>query len=117
MLTAIADLSSEQGIRPSALAKALGVAKPFVSTECAKLIRRGLVQKRPDPQDARGALLSITEKAFKELQRISPAVRRANDICFQSLSRTEFQRLCKMVDALVAHSAVALETLKKIEID
>lgn len=47
---------------PAQLASAFQVTRPTMTSTLARMERSGLVAIRPDPQDGRGKLVSVTEK-------------------------------------------------------
>lgn len=47
---------------PAQLASAFQVTRPTMTSTLARMERAGLVAIRPDPQDGRGKLVSVTEK-------------------------------------------------------
>ncbi|MGH3797403.1 MAG: MarR family winged helix-turn-helix transcriptional regulator [Pseudonocardiaceae bacterium] len=69
----LAHLVADGPYRLSALAEAVYSDPSTVSRQVAHLVQRGLVERRPDPQDGRAARLSATEdgrRAFAEHRRI-----------------------------------------------
>ena len=54
------------------LASALGLSAGTVSVRVDRLVKRGLVQRHSDPDDGRGALLSLTEPAQKLFEASAP---------------------------------------------
>ena len=117
MIMAIAECSPEPGTRASALAERMNVSRPFVASETANLIRRGLIQRRPDPTDARGALLTLTDKSTDQIQRIVPTIQLQNDIGFGRFSRQQFQQFCRMLEILLEDSATALDAVDQMKFD
>lgn len=56
----LAHLDRRDGITPTALAAALGVALPTVSLLADRLVRAGLIRRDRDPDDRRRVLLRLT---------------------------------------------------------
>lgn len=50
---------------PAELASAFQVTRPTMTSTLARMERAGLVTIRPDPQDGRGKLVSVTDKGRK----------------------------------------------------
>jgi len=115
ILMAIVERGAAHGVGVSALADALHVSAPYITNETTKLIARGLVEKRVNPADGRGALLTLTEDGRKSLHRLTPALRLGNNIFFRSLSKKQFRELCRMVDALVKDAPAAIEAIDALE--
>jgi DNA-binding MarR family transcriptional regulator len=55
--------------RVTELATAEAVAQPTMTTLLGRLERQGLVERRPDPSDARGVLVSLTDPGREALAR------------------------------------------------
>src|SRR5690348_14017948 len=54
--------------RVTALAEAEGVAQPSMTTLLGRLERRGLVERGPDPDDARAVRVAITDQGRDALE-------------------------------------------------
>ena len=54
--------------RVTALAEAEGVAQPSMTTLLGRLERRGLVERGPDPDDARAVRVAITDQGREALE-------------------------------------------------
>lgn len=59
-------MTDRGGVRPSVLAGRLAVTAPTVSESVAALASKGLVERRPDPDDGRVSLVSLTAKGRAE---------------------------------------------------
>ena len=62
----------EEPVSQRRLASALGLSAGTVSVRVDRLVKRGLVQRHPDPDDGRGALLSLTKPAQKLFEAAAP---------------------------------------------
>uniref|UniRef100_UPI0013307B41 MarR family winged helix-turn-helix transcriptional regulator n=1 Tax=Raoultella terrigena TaxID=577 RepID=UPI0013307B41 len=58
----------ESGCRSGAVAAQLGVGPSAVSRLVTGLCERGLVERRPDPEDGRAELLTLTEAGRTTMQ-------------------------------------------------
>ncbi len=58
------------GVTPSDLARATGLQRSNMSTALRALERRGFVERRADPRDARGINLFPTDRAAENLKRL-----------------------------------------------
>ncbi|AKK28578.1 MarR family winged helix-turn-helix transcriptional regulator [Mycobacterium sp. EPa45] len=58
------------GVTPSDLARATGLQRSNMSTALRTLERRGFVERRTDPHDARGVNLFPTDRAAENLKRL-----------------------------------------------
>ncbi|MBF0672140.1 MAG: MarR family transcriptional regulator [Salinibacterium sp.] len=49
------------------------ITQPSVSRLVDRLAGRGLIEKRPDPKDARGVIVSLTDAGFELFRRVAVA--------------------------------------------
>lgn len=112
ILITIRQLGGEEGVGPSEVATHLSLSPPFVTTETAKLVRQGLVDKRADPADLRRVRLSVTDEARRRLARLAPFQREINDAIFAPLGAEDMERLAVLAAALATSTerALALST-------
>ena len=115
VLIAIAHLQGETGVRVGTLARAIHVSSAFIASETGKLARLGLLLKRPNPQDRRGVLLTLTAAGGLEIDRLSAEIRAINDLFFGSLESKSFIALCAAAQALVKGSAKAVHYVSTVE--
>jgi len=59
LLMNVAQLQGTTGASVGSVARAMHVSSAFVASETRKLSDIGLIRKRPNPEDGRGALLSL----------------------------------------------------------
>jgi DNA-binding MarR family transcriptional regulator len=109
VLVAVAHLQGEGGVSVSAVAKALHVSSAFVASETNRLAQRGLIDKRTNPQDRRGMLLSIAPAGRLEVARIGADIRAINDLFFGALDGKAFAALSAAAATLVASSGKAIQ--------
>lgn len=67
----------EAGLRPLILQERLLLSQPNVSRLLDRLVRAGLVERRPCPEDGRGQLVAITADGRELLARMWPVYRAA----------------------------------------
>jgi DNA-binding MarR family transcriptional regulator len=101
MVMIIAQYESADGMSVSEVAAHLHVSNTFVTAEIKKLIGIGLVDKVPNPADARGVLLRLTPEGEVRVRTLEPELLFVNDHLFQKLSRTDFQHLSHVVSSLI----------------
>ncbi len=76
----------------SEIAHARGVSRATLSVQIAALRRRGLIEERPDPDDARRRFLAITERGREVVTSIEPSRRAANQRLLAHLGTPERER-------------------------
>jgi len=73
-MTALARLDEAGPATPSALARAERITPQAMGATVSELVRRGLVERRPDPDDARLTIVSLTE-AGRQVRRNKESAR------------------------------------------
>jgi DNA-binding MarR family transcriptional regulator len=63
------DEAAPGGLRPRDLAKRTLISRSNVTRRLEALDRRGLVQRRPDPEDGRGVIATLTPAGRRALRR------------------------------------------------
>lgn len=108
ILVTVAQLGAGGGATVRAVAEHMHVSGAFVTAETGKLIRAGLLAKRPNPRDGRSVLLSLTAKGDKTLALALPHIRAVNDAFFGKLGAEDFARLSAVAARIVEASASAV---------
>lgn len=121
ILMAIAQHQGENVVAPGvgvgALARYLHVSGPFITAEVGKLAAAKLVEKRPNLDDRRGVLLSLSSEGERRVAGIAPKVRAANDYFFGSLSAAEFATLSTVAARLGGKSTAEFLSATSIAAD
>jgi DNA-binding MarR family transcriptional regulator len=86
--------------RITALADAEAVAQPTMTTLVGRLERAGLVERRPDPADARAVLVTITSDGLERLLAIREARAAAMDARLSALDPEEREALAAVIPVL-----------------
>lgn len=100
------------GVTIRDLAEHVRLAAPHVTTEVGKLIRKGLIMKRPHLTDRRSVLVSLTPEGEAAVERVAPLVRRVNDILFGTITRAELDTLTRAMKVLIVNSERALADVR-----
>jgi DNA-binding MarR family transcriptional regulator len=111
--TRSADAKSEAkggGISVGQVAARLHRSGAFTTIEAAKMVERGILQKRTDPADGRKVLLALTAAGEALARTLAPYQQQVNDVLFESVDKRRFETLSAIVRDLVASGdgAVAL---------
>ena len=115
LLMTVAELQGAQGVSVGTVAQAMHVSSAFVTAETGKLSGLGVLRKRPNPQDRRGSLLSLTQEGRLKMDRIIPEIRAVNDLFFGGLDAHSFSELCASAAALVRGSREAMRYTQRAE--
>ena len=109
VLIAVAHLQEGNGVSVGAVADALHVSSAFVASETGKLALRGLLDKRTNPRDRRGVLVSVSPAGRQAIARIGAEIRAINDLFFAVLGSKGFAALSATIAALVGSSRSAID--------
>ena len=115
LLMTVAQLQGDLGVSVGTVAEVMHVSSAFVTSESGKLSALGLLRKRQNPQDRRGALLSLTQAARLKMDRLIPEIRAVNDLFFGRLDAHSFSELCAGAAALVHGSRESMRYTQKAE--
>ena len=108
---------AERGASVGTVAQAMHVSSAFIAAETGKMARRGLLLKRPNPDDGRGVLLSLAPAGRLKIDRVAAGIRAINDLFFGTLDASSFGALGAAAAALVKGSGKALHYLNAVEGD
>jgi DNA-binding MarR family transcriptional regulator len=95
-------LAAEGAQRSSVLSERFGVDKGAISRQVQHLTELGLVEREPDPQDGRAALVSASPDAVRRLEAVEQDRRRWLD---ERLSEWSEDDLSSFVTALARYNA------------
>jgi DNA-binding MarR family transcriptional regulator len=77
------------------------LTQPSVSRLVDRLVARGLVSKEPEPSDARGTIIRLTEKGYEMFRRVAvDHVKTINARVGERLSTEELETLARLCDKL-----------------
>ncbi|QEO08851.1 MarR family winged helix-turn-helix transcriptional regulator [Protaetiibacter larvae] len=91
-----------RALRIRDLNKHLLLTQPSVSRLLDRLVARGLVEKSPDPSDARGTNVTLTERGAEVFRRVGAQHGRSIVARMSVLSREEQARLAELTEKLRA---------------
>ena len=110
----LVQLAQRGPTRVTALAHELGVTQPTASDAAAALIRKGHVERRPDPADARASLLHPTQSGRRvaEAMAVWPDALLAAADALEPHERAVFLKaLTKMIRALQIQGAIPVQRM------
>lgn len=97
-------LASDEGIRLTNVAAALGVKAPLITLESNRLITLGLINRVAHHSDGRAKLLVMTAKGKKLAVTISDELETLVGTLMQGLSKTEIQSFEKTLKTIIQNS-------------
>ena len=92
----------ERALRIRDLNKHLLLTQPSVSRLLDRLASRGIVMKRPDPKDARGTIVSLTDRGVEVFRQVGAQHGRSIIARMSVLNREEQRQLIALTDKLRA---------------
>src|SRR5436309_2478772 len=73
VLVTLARIEDEGGVSQRRLMDELGLTSGTISVRIDRLVEQGLVERRPDPESKRSALITLTERGRERFERVVPA--------------------------------------------
>jgi len=111
-LIAVAFLQGEKGVGINEVAEHLHLSGAFVTIEVSKLVKSGLIRKRPNTKDRRRVLLTVSPNGQQLLNRLANVQAPVNDKLFGGLTSKEAEVLAGILPKLVVAGDQALALLK-----
>ena len=112
VLLATAHTQGEAGVTIRELAQYALMASTHVTTQVGALIRKGLLKKRPNGDDRRSVLVSLSDKGWRAMNVIAPVRREFNDAFFVGMERRTLLDASKFLEQVASNSERALPLLK-----
>ncbi|MDA0662120.1 MAG: MarR family winged helix-turn-helix transcriptional regulator [Proteobacteria bacterium] len=109
ILMVIAELSVDMPVTISVIAERLHTSGAYVTMECKKLMRRGFVDKQPNPDDGRSVIVSVTGEGRSAIDAFAPHLQKINDELFDGIGPETFQQFRAIVDRMSRTSARAAD--------
>jgi MarR family transcriptional regulator, organic hydroperoxide resistance regulator len=100
----------------SQIAQLMNVTSQFVTIEVGRLVRKGIVGKRPNPSDRRSSFLNLTPKGKNLVRELAPVLRRANNQHFRSLTEERARTLTEMLHAIIEDGKRVIHELESPDI-
>ncbi len=101
------------GVSIGKLATHVHLAPTHVTTEVGRLIRLGLLDKRPNCEDRRGVLVSLSSQGEEIVRDVTPLVRSVNDRLFANMTRDDLQHVQEFFTRFALNSEFALVEIRR----
>ena len=85
-----------------ALARRASVEQPTMAATLARMQRDGLIERRPDPDDGRSQLVSLTPRAMELARQVREKAILVNGIALSALTEEERARYMEFTQRIVA---------------
>jgi DNA-binding MarR family transcriptional regulator len=112
VLVGTSHMQGAEGISVRALADHVQLAATHVTTEVGRLIRLGLLEKRPNPLDRRGVLVSLSAAGQRRLDRLAPFLQAVNNTLFRDITRRELTAFTGVLSTFVRNSEDAVTLIR-----
>jgi MarR family transcriptional regulator for hemolysin len=102
-------LARGDALSQRALTEAASIEQPTMAATLARMERDGWVTKRPDPNDRRSALYSLTPKGMEVTDKVRAAGQAVNVAAMDGLSDAEREAYLALLGKVVANLARNLD--------
>ena len=114
ILMVVAELAPEMPVTISVVADRLHTSGAYVTMETKKLMRRGFLDKTPNPDDGRSVVLALTGEGREAIDAFAPYLCEINDELFDGIGPETFRQFQDIVGHMCRTSAQAVETADRI---
>lgn len=109
ILMVVAELSPDTPVTVSRIAERLYTSGAYVTMETKKLLQRGLLEKRPNPDDGRSVFILLTDEGRASIDAFAPYLRAINDELFDGIGPETFNQFRAIVSHMTRTSGRAAE--------
>ncbi len=114
ILMVIAELMPARTITVSVVADRLHTSSAYITMETKKLIARGLLDKKPNPDDGRSVLLELTTEGQETIEAFAPCLQAINDVLFADVGPETFRQFCTIVNHMHRTSDHAADLAERL---
>lgn len=113
ILMVVAERGQGEAVTVSTVAETLHASGAYVTTETGKLVARGLLEKRPNPDDGRSVVLSLTGAGRQAVDGFADMVREVNDTLFDGIGPENFHQFCMLIDHMAGTTERAVDLIDR----
>jgi len=96
-------LGDGAALSQKALTEAAAIEQPTMAATLTRMERDGLIARRPDPQDGRSSLISLTQQAMEKMPAVRAAIAAVNAEALAGLSEAEAEAFLEGLATVVAN--------------
>lgn len=96
-------LGDGAALSQKALTEAAAIEQPTMAATLTRMERDGLIARRPDPEDGRSSLISLTPEAMAKMPAVRTAIAAVNAEALAGLSEAEADAFLKGLATVVAN--------------
>jgi MarR family transcriptional regulator, organic hydroperoxide resistance regulator len=115
VLMGVAYSQGSRGVTLKELSRHVHLASTHVTTAVGRLTTLGLLDKRSGEDDRRNVLVSLTADGVEAVKRVTPLVRKINDLLFSEISASELLAAQATFARISTNSEAALAEIKRFE--
>jgi MarR family transcriptional regulator, organic hydroperoxide resistance regulator len=109
ILMVVAELSADMPVTVSIIAERLHTSGAYVTMESKKLIRRGFLDKQPNPDDGRSVIINLTQEGRDAIDAFAPHHQAINEELFDGIGPETFEHFRAIVDHMSRSSTRAAD--------
>lgn len=94
-------LADGGALTQKALARRAAVEQPTMAMTLNRMERDAMISRRPDPEDKRSALVSLTDKALGLVATVEGVITRINGIAMEGLAPDEQAQFLRLMLAII----------------
>jgi DNA-binding MarR family transcriptional regulator len=96
-------LKDGAAISQKELARLAGVEQPSMAQLLARMERDGLIERRPNPDDGRSSLISLTQRALDQLDPGRRVILEGNTDALRGMDASEVETLTRLLRRVIAN--------------
>ena len=100
-LPVINALTADDALAQKALARIAAIEQPTMAAMLVRMERDGVIVRRPDPNDGRSALFSLSAATRRKVPAIRRAIEQVNQDALSGLPANERRRFRRQLNAIV----------------
>lgn len=109
ILMVVAELSVDMPVTISGVAERLHTSGAYVTMETKKLMRRGFLDKKPNPEDGRSVIITLTDEGRAAVDAFAPHLQAINDELFDGVGPETFRQFCAIAEHMSRTSTRAAD--------
>ena len=99
------------------LAGQLHVAAANVTAEVGKLVKKGILDKKPHPRDTRAVLIELTAEGNAILGELTPLLQRINDRLFAEINASAMEAVASFLTHIADETPNSIRLAKNFKLD
>ena len=117
ILAVISEKTRDEPITVGNVARTLQAGSTHITMETSKLFKKGLIEKKPNPEDRRSILLSLTDKGLATLASVALSRQEINNTIFAGFSKQDFDNFKFLINKMVGTTSRAISVAEKIKVE